>query len=126
MVIVPLVPAPPQSCPSAKPQFAGPGGGLRAHVPRVWPAFTTHVPVQQPALTEHASPGCPQNDDDWHVPLLAQKREQHCAAEVQGLPIVEHVELRAVHLPPVHVWLQQTPLAAHATPSGVHEGYWQV
>jgi hypothetical protein len=47
-------------------------------------------------------------------------------AVVHGLPMLEQVALRAAHLPPVHDWLQQSPLAVHAVLSGLHAGYWQV
>jgi hypothetical protein len=52
----PLVPVPPQSCPSATPQFAGPPGGDAPQVPSVRPAATVHVPVQQSAAEAQASP----------------------------------------------------------------------
>jgi hypothetical protein len=54
---VPLVPVPPQSCPSCRPQLAGPPGDDVAHVPSVCPAAVVQTPVQQSALVAHASPG---------------------------------------------------------------------
>jgi hypothetical protein len=60
---VPLVPVPPQSCPSCRLQLAGPPGDDVAHVPIAAPAATVHVPVQQSTFDAHESPGCPQNDD---------------------------------------------------------------
>jgi hypothetical protein len=60
----PSAAVPPQSWPSARPQLAGPLGGVAAHVPMVWPLATVHVPVQQSPLVAHASPGWPQNEDD--------------------------------------------------------------
>jgi hypothetical protein len=83
------------------------------------------VPVQQPEPTEHASPGCAQKDEAWHVPLAAQCFEQHVASEVQPLPTVEQLELRAVHFPPAQFWLQHWPLEAHAPLSATQAGYWQ-
>jgi len=121
---VPLVPAPPQSWPSSSPQLAGPPGALAAQVPTAWFAAMLHVPVQQPEPTEQASPGCAQKEDAWHVPLAAQCFEQHVASEVQLLPTVEQLELRAVHVPPAQFWLQHWPLDVHAALSAVHAGYW--
>ncbi len=83
-----------------------------------------HVPVQQPEPTEHASPGCAQKDEAWHVPLAAQCFEQHVASEVQLLPTVEQLELRVVHFPPAQSWLQHWPLVAHAPLSATQAGYW--
>jgi hypothetical protein len=37
---------PPQSCPSTRPQLAGPLGAAAAHVPSVRPAAIVHVPLQ--------------------------------------------------------------------------------
>jgi hypothetical protein len=68
---------PEQSSPSESPQLAGPPGGVAPHVPSDWFAAFAQVPVQQSPFEEHASPGCPQNDEAWHVPLLAQSPEQH-------------------------------------------------
>jgi hypothetical protein len=48
---------PPQSCPSTRPQLAGPAGADGAHVPSDCPPCVVHVPVQQSAPTEQASPG---------------------------------------------------------------------
>ena len=56
-VPVPLVPVPPQSCPSTTPQFAGPLGADAAQVPIVWPLASVHEPVQQSPFVAHASPG---------------------------------------------------------------------
>jgi len=84
-----------------------------------------HVPVQQPEPTEHASPGCAQKEDAWHVPLAAQCLEQHVASEVQLLPTVEQLELRAAHVPPAQFWLQHWPLEVHAALSATQVGYWQ-
>jgi hypothetical protein len=83
-----------------------------------------HTPVQQPEPMEHESPGCAQKDDAWHVPLAAQCFEQQVASEVQLLPTVEQLELRAVHFPPAQFWLQHWPLDAHAALSATHAGYW--
>ena len=55
--------APPQSCPSTRPQFAGPPGGEVAQVPKVCPDAFVQVPVQQSVPAEHASPAWPQNED---------------------------------------------------------------
>jgi hypothetical protein len=90
---------PEQSSPSVSPQLAGPPGGVAAHVPSDWFAAFVHVPVQQSPFAEHASPGCPQNDEAWHVPLLAQSPEQHWALAVHWLPTVLQVALRAAHIP---------------------------
>jgi hypothetical protein len=114
--------APPlQSSPSTRPQLAAPGGGDVAHVPSVLPVATLQVPVQQSAPVAHASPGCAQNDDAWHVPL-EHRPEQHVPLDEHALPIVLHVALRVAHLPPVHVWLQHSPFVAHAVPSEWHCG----
>jgi hypothetical protein len=52
-----------------------------------------------------------------------QSPEQHCALVVHWLPIVEHVALSGVHVPPVpHVWLQHWPLAVHGRLSDWHAG----
>jgi hypothetical protein len=45
------------------PQFAGPAGGVVAHVPRVLPVATLHTPVQQSPLVAQASLAWAQNDD---------------------------------------------------------------
>jgi hypothetical protein len=81
-----------------------------------------HVPVQHCGPAEHASPGCVQKDEAWHVPLLAQLPEQHWAPLEHVFPRVLHIVLSAAHFPPVHVWLQQSPFAPQAFPSGVHVG----
>jgi hypothetical protein len=52
--------------------LAGPPGGLAEQVPSDCPATMLHSPVQQLVLCAHASPGCPQKDDAWQVPLGAQ------------------------------------------------------
>jgi hypothetical protein len=49
--------------------------------------------LQQSEPVAQASPACPQNDDAWHVPLLAQRPEQQSAAAAQWLPRVAHVAL---------------------------------
>jgi hypothetical protein len=67
---------PPQSCPSCRLQFAGPPGDDDAHVPSVCAAVFVHVPVQQSVPAVQASPGCPQKEDAWHVPLV-HSCEQH-------------------------------------------------
>jgi hypothetical protein len=38
------------------------------------------VPVQQSALAEHASPGCPQKDDDWQEPFMHRLEQQSALA----------------------------------------------
>jgi len=68
----PSAPLPPQRTPSTIPQLAGPPGGDVAQVPSAWPAAVVHCPLQQSAAVAHESPPCPQNDDAWQVPLLAQ------------------------------------------------------
>jgi hypothetical protein len=55
------------------------------------------------------------------VPLW-QNFEQQSAPLVHWLPMVLHVELSAAHLPPVHVWLQQSPLLVQAPLSDVQAG----
>src|SRR5579864_3684187 len=97
MTTPPSAPVPPHSCPSARPQLAGPLGGATPHVPNVFPLATAHVPVQQSALVAHASPGCPQNDDDWQVPLL-HRPEQHSADDAQLLPSVLHIGFSGAHV----------------------------
>jgi hypothetical protein len=65
-----------------------------------------HAPVQQSPFATHASPGCAQNEDDWHVPP-EQRPEQQVALDEHALPMVEHAALSGVQVPPVpHVWLQ--------------------
>jgi hypothetical protein len=54
---------PPHSWPSARPQLAGPLGGVVTQVPIVLFAAIVHVPVQHCAFAEQVSPGCVQNDD---------------------------------------------------------------
>ena len=113
---------PPQSTPSTIPQLAGPLGAFAAQVPSVCPVAMVQVPVQQSEPEAHASPACPQKDAAWQVPPL-QSEEQHCAPDVQPLPSVLQVALSVAHLPPVHVWLQQSPLTVQASPSEVQAGY---
>jgi len=90
-------------------------------VPSVWPAAVLQTPVQQSALVAQESPGCSQNDDGWHEPAT-HKLEQQSALPAHWLPSVLQVPFRVVHTLPVHVWLQQSPFAAHAFPSDVHAG----
>ena len=105
-VTPPSAAEPPHSCPSTRPQLAGPLGADAAHTPRVCPLAIVHAPVQQSPLVAHASPGCTQNDDAWHV-LLEQSPEQQAVLEEQALPIVEHAVFSGVHVPFVpQVWLQ--------------------
>jgi len=106
---VPLVPPPAHSCPSARPQFAGPEGGDAAHVPSVCPAAFVHIPVQQSVPAAHESFGWEQKDDAWQVPLVAQRCEQHWAPDVHALPTVAQVELKGAHVPATQFWLQQPP-----------------
>jgi len=97
---------------------------VAAQVPSTWFAAIVHVPVQQPVPTEHASPGCAQKDDAWHVPLLAQYPEAHWEPDVQGLPTVALVGLSAAHLPPTQLWLQHSAPDPQAPASAVHDGKW--
>jgi hypothetical protein len=118
---LPLVPVPPQSCPSTRPQFAGPAGAEAAHVPTLLPAATVHAPVQQSDPDAHASPGCEQNDEGWHEPAL-QRPEQQSEFALQALPSVRQLELSAAQVPPLQVWLQHEPLPVHGWPSAMHAG----
>jgi hypothetical protein len=77
--------------------------------------------VQQSALVAHESPGCPQNDEGWQAPF-AQRPEQQSGLPPHWLPSVLHVPLSEVHVPPLHVWLQQSPLPVQGFPSEVQEG----
>ena len=87
---------PPQSCPSAKPQFAGPLGGDVAHVPSDCPFALAHAPVQQSVPAEHASPGCPQKDEDWHPPP-EHSEEQHSPFDAHAFPSVLQAVLSDAH-----------------------------
>jgi hypothetical protein len=107
--------------PSVIPQFAGPPGGDDAHVPSICPAATVQAPVQQLAAVEHASPGCPQNEEGAHAPPL-HRPEQHAASDVHVLPRVEHAAFRAAQWPVTQLWLQQSPFVEHAPLSLVHAG----
>jgi hypothetical protein len=51
-----------------------------------------------------------------------QSAEQQSALLVQPLPSVLQLVLRVVHLPPVQVWLQQSPLEVQASPSEEQAG----
>jgi hypothetical protein len=93
-----------------------------AHVPTVLPAASVHVPVQQSVPVTHESPGCPQNDEAWQVPLEAQNPEQQSAPPVHALPSVLQVALSGVQVPPPHVWLQHWPLEVQGWLSDTHEG----
>ena len=104
---------PPQSSPSTLPQLAGPLGAEVAQVPIVGPDAMVQLPVQQSPFATHASPGCAQNEEDWHVPP-EQKPEQQLAPDVHALPMVEHVVLSGLHAPPLHVWLQHWPFDVQA------------
>jgi hypothetical protein len=121
---VPVVPVPAQSCPSCKPQLAGPPGDDAAHVPSVCPAALVQVPVQQSVAAAQASPGCPQNDDDWQLPP-AHNCEQHSVFEAHALPSVLQLALSDAHFPAVQFWLQQSAFAEHAWLSAPHDGYVQ-
>jgi hypothetical protein len=112
---------PPHSWPSTTPQLAGPPGGVAPHVPSAAPVATVHVPVQQFPLVAQLSPPCPQNEDAWQVPFV-HKLEQQSLPEAHGLPSVLHVVLRAAQVPPVQLWLQQSPFATQAPLSAVHAG----
>src|ERR1019366_4200861 len=120
----PSAAVPPQSWPSAMPQFAGPLGGFAPHVPRVAPAATVHDPVQQSGPAEHASPACPQNDEAWHVPF-EQSDEQHSPPEAHALPSVLQLLLRDAQVFATQLWLQHSPFVVHAARSDVQAGYWQ-
>jgi hypothetical protein len=104
------------------PQLAGPPGPDNVHVPTVLPPASVHEPVQQSAAVAQESPGCPQKEEAWHVPLEAQNPEQHSDAPVHALPSVLQVALRGVQLPPPHVWLQHWPLEVQGWLSETHDG----
>jgi hypothetical protein len=120
----PSAAVPPQSWPSATPQFAGPLGGFAPHVPSVAPAATVHEPVQQSGPVEHASPACPQNDEAWHVPF-EQSDEQQSPPEAHALPSVLQLVLRDAQTFATQLWLQHSPFEVHAPRSDVQVGYWQ-
>jgi hypothetical protein len=102
--------------------LAGPPGADAAQVPIVWPLAMVHVPVQQSPLAAHASPGCAQNDDSWHVPP-EQRPEQQVELEEHALPMVEHIVLSGVQVPFVpQVWLQHWAPAVHGSLSDSHAG----
>jgi hypothetical protein len=69
-------------------------------VPTICPAAIVHPPVQQLALAEQTSPGCPQKEDGWHVPL-AHLPEQHSLPDTQELPSVLQEVLSGAHVPPM-------------------------
>jgi hypothetical protein len=48
--------------------------------------------------------------------------EQQSALAAHVFPSVRHAVFKVAHVPLVHVWLQQLPLAPHANPSEVHGG----
>jgi hypothetical protein len=118
----PSAPVPPQSTPSTIPQLAGPPGGEVAQVPRAWLAVLVHWPLQQSVPAAHESPPCPQKDDGWHVPLLAQLPEQQWAEVVQSLPTVEQVAFSGVQRPLPQAWLQHSPPDVHDSLSEVQAG----
>jgi hypothetical protein len=118
---VPLVPVPPQSCPSTTPQLAGPDGGEVPQVPSVCPDTMAQVPVQQSVAAAHESPACPQNDDGWHVPPM-QRPEQQSALAEHALPSVLHFAFNVAQVPALHCWLQQSPSDAQLEPSVVQAG----
>jgi hypothetical protein len=120
-VTPPSAAVPPQSCPSASAQLAGPVGGVTAQVPSVAPAATLQMPVQQLDPTAHESYDWPQNEEAWHVPPV-QKPEQQSFAVEHPLPSVLHVALSAAHLPLTQDWLQQSPLTVQAPVSDVQVG----
>jgi hypothetical protein len=101
--------------------LAGPPGDDVAHVPSVCPVATLQTPVQQSALLAHESPGWPQNEDGWQTPVT-HRLEQHSLLPLHWFPSVLHMPLSEVHVPLVHVWLQQSPLTVHGFPSDVHVG----
>jgi hypothetical protein len=80
-----------------------------------------HVPVQHAVLLVHASPGCTQNDEGWHVPVR-QRPEQHSEGCAHGLPSVWHVGFSVPQAPAVHVPLQHCVPVVHPAPSAVHAG----
>jgi hypothetical protein len=106
--------------PSVRPQLAEPLGGC-PQVPTVFPVAMVQMPLQQPALAVQASPTCRQKDEALQSPLK-QSPEQQSALDVHALLRVLQVVLSGVHVPPVHVPLQQAELALHAFPSEVHAG----
>ncbi len=119
---VAAVTTPPQTVPSTIEQLAAPEGGW-PHVPYSCPAAIVQSPPQQSDGDPHASPLCPQNDEAWHVPLLAQNIEQHPEFCVHELPTVVQLVLSGVHVPAApHIPLQHCALPAHAWPSEVHAG----
>jgi hypothetical protein len=118
----PSGPEPPQSWPSTSPQLAGPLGAAAAQTPRVLPLGMTHDPVQQSPLVAHASPGCTQKDDDWHVPA-EHSPEQHAALDEHALPIVAQAGLSDAQTPVVlQSWLQHWAFEVQASPSDWHCG----
>ena len=66
------------------------------------PGAMVRVPVQQSVPVEHASPGCPQNDDAWHVPF-EQRFEQQSAPVAHWVPSVLHTLFSGAHVPPTQL-----------------------
>jgi hypothetical protein len=99
-------------------------GGVVAHVPTVLPAAIVQIPVQHCAFAEQTSPPWVQNDEGWHVPLLAHRPEQHWALLEHVFPRLMHATLLLIgaQVPPVQVWVQHSPFDAQALPLGVQTG----
>ncbi len=78
--------------------------------------------MQQSPFEAQASSACTQNDDAWQVPP-EQRPEQQVALEEQAFPMVEHVVLSGVQVPPApHVWLQHWPFEVQGSLSDWHAG----
>jgi hypothetical protein len=88
-------------------------------MPIVLPAAMVQMPLQQPELAVQASPTWRQNDDALQRPLK-QRPEQQSALDVHELLSVLQLVFSGVHVPPVHVPLQQPEFDVQAAPSDVH------
>jgi hypothetical protein len=113
--------------PSTPVQYVEPGVGC-PHTPSVAPDAMLHRPPQHSVSCAHASPFWVQYDDGPHVPFELHRPEQHAAAPVPPavhvLPLVKHVVLSGVHLPPLpHSPPQHWPFDEHEPLSGVH-AFW--
>ncbi len=118
--------SPPQLAPvltQSTPDGVQPPLGGGAQIPRVAPGALLHAPVQHWAESEHTSPACVQNEESAQMRPL-HSLEQQSPSAAHGFPVVLHVGLRGVQVPPVgptrQVPLQHSLLSAQACLSPTH------
>jgi len=119
-----LEPDDPQTVPFGRHCVAPGAATASPQVPSAAPACLTQLPPQQSAFTAQTSPCCVQNDTSEQSPPL-HSFEQHSSFLVHELPVVLHVVLSGLHVPPplpsgAHVPPQHSSFCPHAWLSATH------